>query len=111
MGVVTFNRQERKDAFYLYKARWNTNDEFLHLAERRWARRADTLQTIKVYTNLPEVELTVNGKFLGSKECVNGSAVWSDVDLECGINTIEATSRGLTDRTTIEIPLSYTEDL
>ncbi len=111
MGVVTFNRQERKDAFYLYKARWNTNDEFLHITERRWARRADTLQTIKVYTNLPEVELTVNGKFLGSKECVNGSAVWSDVDLECGVNTIEATSRGLTDRTTIEIPLSYTEDL
>lgn len=111
MGVVTFNRQERKDAFYLYKALWNDNDEFLHIAERRWSLRADTRQTIKVYTNLPEVELTVGGTFLGAKECVGGCAVWEDIELNYGTNTIEATSRGLTDHITIEIPLSYTEDL
>ena len=111
MGVVTFNRQERKDAFYLYKAHWNANDEFLHIAERRWSLRADTRQTIKVYTNLPEVELTVGGKFLGAKECTDGCAVWEDVELNYGTNTIEATSRGLTDQITVEIPLSYTEDL
>lgn len=111
MGVVSFNRQARKDAFYLYKSRWNNTEEFLHIAERRWARRADTLQTIKVFTNLPDVELTVNGKFLGSKESVKGSVVWEDVELEYGTNTIETTSRGLTDRISIEIPRSYSADL
>ena len=111
MGVVSFNRQVRKDAFYLYKARWNTNEDFLHIAEKRWARRTDTLQTIKVYTSLPEAELTVNGNFLGSKESVGGVVVWEDVDVERGTNTIEVTSRGVTDLTTIEIPHTYAEDL
>ena len=111
MGVVSFNRQVRKDAFYLYKARWNTNDDFLHIAEKRWARRTDTLQTIKVYTSLPDAELTINGHFLGSKESVDGAVVWEGVDMERGTNTIEVTSRGITDRVTIEIPRTYAEDL
>lgn len=111
MGVVSFNRQARKDAFYLYKSRWNTSEDFLHIAERRWARRADTLQTIKVFTNLPDVELSVNGKFLGTKECVDGCAVWNEVDLEYGSNTIEVTSRGVVDQINIEIPQSYSADL
>lgn len=111
MGVVSFNRQARKDAFYLYKARWNNNEDFLHIAERRWARRTDTLQNIKVYTSLPEAELTLNGEFLGSKESVNGVVLWENVDMERGINTIEVTSRGVTDRVSIEVPRTYAEDL
>lgn len=111
MGLVSFNRQVRKDAFYLYKARWNSNEDFLHIAERRWGRRTDTLQTIKVYTSLPEAELTLNGNFLGAKECVNGAVVWENVDFERGTNVVEVTSRGITDIVTIEIPRSYAEDL
>lgn len=111
MGVVSFNRQVRKDAFYLYKARWNTSDDFLHIVESRWARRADCQQTIKVFTNLPEVELSVNGTFLGSKEVDGGVVEWQDVEMQYGTNTIEVTSRGLTDRISIEIPQSYSADL
>ena len=111
MGLVSFNRQARKDAFYLYKAHWNDSEDFLHIAERRWARRSDTRQTIKVYTSLPEAELTVNGTFLGAKECENGCVIWEDVTLRYGTNTVEATSRGITDIVTIEIPHSFAEDL
>ena len=112
MGLVSFNRQARKDAFYLYKSRWNSDEEeFLHIAERRWARRSDTQQTIKVYTTLPEAELTVNGTFLGANDNENGCVIWEDVTLVRGTNIIEATSRGISDRITIEIPHSYTEDL
>lgn len=111
MGVVSFNRQVRKDAFYLYKAAWNEEDEFIHLAEKRWSRRADTLQQIKVYTNLPEVELTIDGKFLGSQENTTGVVVWSDVVLQRGTNHIEVSSRGLTDNVYIEIPYNTSGDL
>lgn len=111
MGVVSFNRQVRKDAFYLYKAIWNEEDEFIHLAEKRWSRRRDTSQQIKVYTNLPDVELTLNGKFMGSLENSSGVVVWENVELQRGTNHIEVSSRGLTDQAYIEIPYNATSDL
>lgn len=111
MGVVSFNRQVRKDAFYLYKAIWNEEEEFLHLAEKRWSRRRDTTQQIKVYTNLPDVELTLNGKFMGGLENTSGVVVWENVELQHGTNHIEVTSRGLTDQAYIEIPYNATRDL
>ncbi len=111
MGVVSFNRQVRKDAFYLYKAIWNEDDEFLHLAEKRWSRRREPKQSIKVYTNLPDVELIVNGKFMGGQENTTGVVVWEDVVLQQGTNHIEVTSRGLTDQAYIEIPYNATRDL
>lgn len=111
MGVVSFNRQARKDAFFLYKSVWNDEEDFLHIAERRWGQRTDTLQSIKVFTNLPDVDMSVNGKFVGNKESVDGVAQWEGVELEKGTNIIEATSRGITDRITIEIPYSYSAEL
>lgn len=111
MGVVSFNRQVRKDAFYLYKAIWNEDDEFLHLAEKRWSRRREPKQSIKVYTNLPDVELIVNGKFMGGQENTTGVVVWEEVVLQQGTNHIEVTSRGLTDQAYIEIPYNATRDL
>lgn len=111
MGVVSFNRQARKDAFYLYKSVWNNNDEFLHIAERRWGTRTDTLQNIKVYTNLPDVDLSVNGAFVSTKEGANGVIEWDGVVLQKGSNLIEATSRGVTDRVAIEIPFSHSDEL
>ncbi|MBR4851234.1 MAG: glycoside hydrolase family 2 protein [Tidjanibacter sp.] len=111
MGVVSFNRQVRKDAFFLYKAAWNEEDEFIHLAEKRWSRRTNTTQQIKVYTNLPDVDLTVNGKFMGSLENTTGVVVWPNVELQRGTNLIEVSSRGLTDQTYIEIPYNTTSDL
>ncbi len=110
MGVVSFNRQVRKDAFYLYKANWG-NDDFIYIAERRWTSRISKTQTIKVYTNMPEVELTVNSEFLGTKESVNGIATWENVALKSGPNSIEASSGGFTDRIAIEILQKYNDEL
>ena len=111
LGVVSFNRQVRKDAFYRYKAAWNKSDDFVHIAEKRWSRRIDTLQTIIVYTNMPTVELTVNGVFVGARECVNGMATWEQLNFQRGFNVIEATAQGLTDATTIDIPENYSSEL
>lgn len=50
-GLVTFDRSGRKDAYYMYRARWNSEEPTLHIAERRWQTRCDTLQSITLYTS------------------------------------------------------------
>jgi beta-galactosidase len=49
------------------------------------------LNDIKVYSNMPSVELELNGVSLGSKTGSNGVFAWPDVPLAIGANTIQAT--------------------
>ena len=65
-GLVTMDRQLRKDAFYLYKAAWS-KQPFVHLCGSRYAERAEDETEIKVYSNQPEVTLMVDGQLIGSK--------------------------------------------
>ena len=60
-GLVTFDRQLRKDAFYLYKAAWNKTEPFVHLCGKRYENRAEETTEIKVYSNRPSVTLYVDG--------------------------------------------------
>ncbi len=61
-GLVTFDRQTKKDAFYLYKAHWNKKDPFVHIAGGRYVDRPEPVTEIKVYSNQEEVTLSVDGK-------------------------------------------------
>ena len=61
-GLVTFDRQTKKDAFYLYKAHWNKKDPFVHIAGGRYVDRPEPVTEIKVYSNQTEVTLSVDGK-------------------------------------------------
>ena len=70
-GLITFDRKTKKDAFYLYKAYWNKEDKFVYLAGRRYEKRALSNQVITVYSNLPEVSLYQNGRFVGTKKGEN----------------------------------------
>ncbi len=65
-GLVTFDRQVKKDSFYLYKAHWNPQP-MIHIAGKRYAYRPEKVTTVKVYTNCPEVTLYADGKPVGSK--------------------------------------------
>ncbi len=65
-GLVTFDRQTRKDAFYLYKAAWNP-EPMVHLCGRRYVDRAEDVTEIKVYSNAEEVSLYVDGTFFGKE--------------------------------------------
>ncbi len=67
-GLVTFDRSLRKDPFYLYKAHWS-REPFLHLCGRRYVDRAEDRTEIKVYSNLPEITLHVDGAAVQTKEC------------------------------------------
>ena len=65
-GLVTFDRKTKKDAFYIYKA-YLSDEPFVHLCGKRYAERAEDMTEIKVYSNLPEVTLLVDGKSLETK--------------------------------------------
>lgn len=65
-GLVTFDRQVRKDAFYLYKAAWSS-EPFVHLCGRRRVDRAEEVTEVTVYSNQPEVSLWCDGRLVGSQ--------------------------------------------
>lgn len=103
MGVVTFDRKYRKDAFYFYKANWNRTEPFVYIAEKRWHRRVTPNQTIIVFSNAAEVELLVNGKSQGMRTAVDGTFTWEEVPLSNGMNSLEARSDAGTDYAEIEV--------
>ncbi len=72
-GLVSMDRKLRKDAFYLYKAAWS-KQPFVHLCGSRYAERAEAKTDIKVYSNLTEVTLAVDGQVIGTQQ---GSRVFT----------------------------------
>lgn len=55
-GLVTFDRNYKKDSFYAYKA-WLSDEPFVHICGKRYVDRVEDETEITVYSNLPEVEL------------------------------------------------------
>ncbi len=65
-GLVTMDRKYKKDAFYAYKA-WLSDKPFVHIAGKRYIDRVEDRTRVTVYSNLPEVELFLNGESVGKK--------------------------------------------
>ncbi len=68
-GLVTMDRKYKKDAFYAYKAwlRSPEDEPFVHICGKRYIDRVEELTRVTVYSNLPTVELFVNGESIGKK--------------------------------------------
>lgn len=60
-GLVTFDRKVKKDAFYIYKA-YLSRVPFVHLCGSRYIDRAEAITEVKVYSNLTDITLRVDGK-------------------------------------------------
>ncbi|MFK7748836.1 MAG: DUF4982 domain-containing protein [Kordia sp.] len=80
-----------KDRFYLYRSRWNTTDETLHILPHwNWEGREGEITPVFVYTNFQSAELFVNGKSMGVQEKNHSSPqnryrlMWMDVKYEPG---------------------------
>ncbi|MDX8337715.1 DUF4982 domain-containing protein [Draconibacterium sp. IB214405] len=80
-----------KDRYYLYRSRWNTEDETLHILPHwNWDGREGETTPVFVYTNYNSAELFVNGKSQGvrkkSKETLlnRNRLMWMDVKYEPG---------------------------
>jgi beta-galactosidase len=88
-GLVTYDRQTRKDAFYWYQANWTTN-VMVHIVSKRFWERSQPDIEVKVYSNCEEVELKLNGVSLGKTRSTDCRFIWPKVRLQYGPNRVEA---------------------
>jgi len=87
-GLVTYDRQTKKDAFYFYKANWNP-EPMLYISSRRFTERTVANTQIKVYSNLDEATLYINGKKISKQKRDNlNRIIWDNIILEPGQNAI-----------------------
>jgi beta-galactosidase len=91
-GLVSHDRQTRKDAYYFYRANWNT-EPTLHLVGRRYIDRAYAVNDVKAYSNASQARLSLNGKEVGLASCSNGTCLWPAVRLSQGRNELVATAQ------------------
>ncbi|MEI7534429.1 MAG: DUF4982 domain-containing protein, partial [Verrucomicrobiae bacterium] len=88
-GLVTIDRQIKKDAFYFYKANWS-DEPTLYITGRRFTDRTNNLADVKVYSNLPKPTLWLNGISIGSSDNRGaGVFIWKSISLIPGENQIE----------------------
>ena len=88
-GLITYDRKEKKDAFYVYKAWWNP-DPMVWVSGGRFVNRGpDAERNVIVYTNCDEVTLVVNGKDVATKKAVDHMIVFENVVVD-GENVITA---------------------
>jgi len=80
-----------KDRYYLYRSRWNKEDETLHILPHwNWEGREGETTPVFVYTNYESAELFVNGKSQGIQRKNNETPqnryrlMWMDVKYEPG---------------------------
>jgi beta-galactosidase len=98
-GLVSFDRQTKKDAFFFYKANWSTAP-FVHITSRRYTGLANAGTTIRVYSNQPSVTLTLNGTSLGEKTSADHIFTWTNVTWASGANLVKASAGAATDEVT-----------
>lgn len=87
-GLITYDRQVRKDAFYWYKANWTTNP-MVYITGHTFTNRTTNFVTAKVYANCDTVELFVNDASQGTRNSTNCIFTWP-VTLSAGSNTVRA---------------------
>ena len=67
-GLVTLNRREKKDAYYLYKAMWNGAEPTLHIVDKRRRLRDYEKQAFRVYSSAGTPTLSVGRDTLAMSE-------------------------------------------
>lgn len=94
-GMITYDRKTKKDAFYFYKANWSS-EPVLHITSSRYIFRENAETQVKVYANLDEISLQINGKAYPVKSPEKGIVVWENIVLEEGNNgvIVEASKDG-----------------
>ena len=66
-GLITFDRKQKKDAYYIYKAWWS-DEPFVHLCGSRYVDRLESVTEVKVYSNQKKIALYVDGALFGEEQ-------------------------------------------
>lgn len=90
-GLVTFDRQTKKDPFYWYKANWS-KEPVLYLTQRRATERENQVTHVTVYCNVGIPQLFVNGEEVKTFKIGQTAVhyIFENVQLHAGENIIEA---------------------
>ena len=112
-GLVYSDRTP-KDIFYYFQALFRKDVPVLHIAARDWTHRSGiqsgnnpVIQPVKIYTNLPEAELFINGRSLGKKKSENYTILF-DVPFTAGTHFLRVTGITGNDKQLIEDGISTT---
>lgn len=106
-GLVTFDRQTKKDSFYLYKAYWNA-EPMVHICSKRFVDRKKNRIMVKVYSNQPSLQFYCNGELVATKEADH--VFTCKIDLKDGENEIRVVAGDLEDTATFvrtDTPANY----
>lgn len=95
-GLVTFDRKEKKDAFYLYKAYWS-DEPFVHLCGSRYVDRIEQVTEIKAYSNQKKIAVYLDGKLLDEKESEHIFKFNVDISSEHTIKAVSSDDENLWD--------------
>ena len=98
-GLVTIDRKIKKDSYYIYKAYWNP-EPMVHICGKNYAQRAGETTEIRVYSNLPEVSLYLNGE-LQEVKAADKVFVFT-VALQEGMNSLCARAGDAADTAVLE---------
>lgn len=89
---LAYNNRIWKDVAYYFKAMWRKDIPVIRIASRDWEMRTGGInkpQSIKIYSNMPEVELFINGQSIGCQKIANCHTVFN-VILPEGISVLMA---------------------
>ena len=106
-GLVTIDRKYKKDSFYAYKA-WLSEEKFVHICSKRYVDRVENPTVIKVYSNMPEVSLFINGELLETKKAEDHFFSFSVPNI--GDTIIKAKAGDLEDESRIRKVEVYNEE-
>lgn len=94
-GLVYSDRKP-KDVYYYFQSAWRNDIPVLHIASGDWQKRVvvtddvnSFMHPVKIYSNLPQIELFLNGESQGIKDLQNYNTVFY-LNLKEGKNALVA---------------------
>lgn len=88
-GLITHDRQIKKDAYYFYKVNWNP-EPMVYICERRFINRNQPETTLKLYSNCEKVMVKLNGEDIPLERGENHIYLSGRVTLKPGVNQVKA---------------------
>lgn len=96
-GLVTADRNTKKDAFWLYRALWNDREPTLYITSRRVRERSAAPQRITVYSSAGEPTLTIGRDTVAMEQVSRCRYRSEEFSPEQGVHKVKVSAGGLED--------------